>query len=170
MMKKLLFVASLALISAFGFAQNNPKPSPATEVKAKLENGAEISIKYGQPSLKGRTPGKDVEPMLNKIWRAGANDATVFETSKDLKINGNTLPAGKYALFLLQKESGATVIFNKIWKQWGAFQYKEAEDALRVEAKLATNSESAEKLIYSISGNGMVQILWGNLNFGFTVE
>lgn len=169
-MKKLLFAASLALISVFGIAQNSPKPSPATEVKTTLDNGAEISIKYGQPSLKGRTPGKEVEPMLNKIWRAGANDATVFETSKDIKINGNMLPAGKYSLFLLQKENGATVIFNKVWKQWGAFQYKEAEDALRVEAKLSTSAESAEKLIYTIDKNGTVQILWGNLNFGFTVE
>lgn len=169
-MKKLLFAASLVLISTLGFSQNNPKPSPATEVKATLNNGTEISIKYGQPSLKGRTPGKEVEPMLNKIWRAGANDATVFETSKDAKINGKLLPAGKYSLFILQKESSATVIFNKVWKQWGAFQYKEAEDALRVDAKLTNNAETSEKLIYTIGKNGMVQILWGNLNFGFTVE
>lgn len=169
-MKKLLFAASLALISTLGYAQNGSKPSPATETKATLDNGTEISIKYGQPSLKGRTPGKDVEPMLNKIWRAGANDATVFEASKELKINGKSLPAGKYSLFILQKETGATIIFNKIWKQWGAFQYKETEDALRVDAKLTNNAESAEKLIYTISKNGMVQILWGNLNFGFTVE
>jgi len=169
-MKKLLLATGFAFISYLGFAQNASKPSPATETKATLANGAEISIKYGQPSLKGRTPGKDVEPMLNKIWRAGANDATVFETSKDLKINGNILPAGKYALFILQKADGATIIFNKIWKQWGAFQYKEAEDALRVPATLTNNTETAEKLVYSINTKGVVQILWGNLNFGFTVE
>lgn len=169
-MKKLLLATVFAFISYLGFSQNGSKPSPATETKATLTNGAEISIKYGQPSLKGRTPGKDVEPMLNKIWRAGANDATVFETSKDLKINGNILPAGKYALFILQKADGATIIFNKIWKQWGAFQYKEAEDALRVPATLTNNTETAEKLVYSINTKGMVQLLWGNLNFGFTVE
>ena len=169
-MKKLLLATGFAFISYLGFAQNASKPSPAPETKATLANGAEISIKYGQPSLKGRTPGKDVEPMLNKIWRAGANDATVFETSKDLKINGNILPAGKYALFILQKADGATIIFNKIWKQWGAFQYKEAEDALRVPATLTNNTETAEKLVYSINTKGVVQILWGNLSFGFTVE
>ena len=87
-----------------------------------------------------------------------------------MKINGNILPAGKYALFILQKADGATIIFNKIWKQWGAFQYKEAEDALRVPATLTNNTETAEKLVYSINTKGVVQILWGNLNFGFTVE
>ena len=169
-MKRLLLMTGLMFVGTLGFAQNNPKPSPATEVKATLKNGAEISIRYGQPSLKGRTPGKEVEPMLNKIWRAGANDATVFETSKDLKINGMVLPAGKYAFFILQNEAEAIVIFNKIWKQWGAFQYKASEDALRVKANLSTNSELVEKLLYSINTDGKVQILWGNLSFDFTVE
>ncbi len=174
-MKKIILtalfaVASLSMLSLKAQTAPKPKPSPAAEVSAALSNGITISIKYSQPSLKGRTPGKDIEPMMGKIWRAGANDATVFETSKDIKVNGQPLPAGKYAFFTLQNEKGTTLIFNKTWKQWGAFQYKEADDALRISAKQTVAAESAEKLEYLISNKGLVVLKWGTINIEFTVE
>lgn len=171
-MKK-LFVLATAVI---GFVSINaqtapkPKPSPAAEAAAVLSNGTAISIKYSQPSLKGRTPGKEVEPMMGKVWRAGANDATVFDISKDVKINGQMLPAGKYAFFTLQNEEGTTIIFNKTWKQWGAFQYKQADDALRVKATQTVAAEASEKLEYTITNNGLVTLKWGTINIVFTVE
>ena len=73
--------------------------------------------------------------MDGKVWRTGANEATVFETDKDVTIDGKKLPAGKYGLFTLFNGNDATIIFNKTWKQWGAFDYNEADDALRVPAK-----------------------------------
>ncbi|MBA4258376.1 MAG: hypothetical protein C0446_04380 [Chitinophaga sp.] len=167
-----IFVATSLLVSSISFAQDapKPKPSPLTETNSVLSNGTSVSIKYSQPSLKGRTPGKDIEPMMGKIWRAGANDATVFEISKDVKINGQTLAAGKYAFFTLQNEKGTTLIFNKTWKQWGAFQYKEAEDALRISAKQSVAAEPSEKLTYTISNKGLVNLKWGTINIEFTVE
>ncbi len=171
-MKQLFFFA----ISIFSFATmsaqtaSKPKPSPSAEVSATLSSGATISIKFSQPSLKGRTPGKEIEPMMDKIWRAGANDATVFENSKDIKVNGQILPAGKYAFFTLQNDKGTTIIFNKTWKQWGAFQYKEADDALRIIAKQTVAAESSEKLEYSVSNKGLVALRWGTINIEFIIE
>lgn len=172
-MKKIilsLLVVSFSMLSSNAQTTPKPKPSPAAEVSAVLANGTSLSIKYSQPSLKGRTPGKDIEPMMGKIWRAGANDATVFETSKDIKVNGQSLPAGKYAFFTLQNEKGTTLIFNKTWKQWGAFQYKEADDVLRIMAKQTVSSDSSEKLEYTISNKGVVVLKWGTINIEFTVE
>lgn len=174
-MKKIILttlfaVASLSMLSLKAQTAPKPKPSPAAEVSAVLSNGTALSIKYSQPSLKGRTPGKDIEPMMGKIWRAGANDATVFETSKDIKVNGQPLAAGKYAFFTLENEKGTTLIFNKTWKQWGAFQYKEADDALRIAAKQTVAAESTEKLEYLISSKGLVILKWGTINIEFTVE
>ena len=174
-MKKIILttlfaVASLSMLSLKAQTAPKPKPSPAAEVSAVLSNGTALSIKYSQPSLKGRTPGKDIEPMMGKIWRAGANDATVFETSKDIKVNGQPLAAGKYAFFTLQNEKGTTLIFNKTWKQWGAFQYKEADDALRISAKQTVAAESTEKLEYLISSKGLVVLKWGTINIEVTVE
>ena len=171
-MKKLLILATalIGFVSINAQTAPKPKPSPAAEAAAVLSNGTAISIKYSQPSLKGRTPGKEVEPMMGKVWRAGANDATVFEISKDVKINGQLLPAGKYAFFTLQNEEGTTIIFNKTWKQWGAFQYKQADDALRVKAKQTVAAEASEKLEYTIANNGLVTLKWGTINIVFTVE
>ena len=166
----LFAIASLSILSLKAQTTPKPKPSPAAEVSAALANGTALSIKYSQPSLKGRTPGKDIEPMMGKIWRAGANDATVFETSKDVKVNGQPLPAGKYSFFTLQDEKVTTLIFNKTWKQWGAFQYKEADDALRIVAKQTVASDSSEKLEYTISNKGLVVLKWGTINIEFTVE
>ena len=87
-----------------------------------------------------------------------------------VKINGQTLAAGKYAFFTLQNEKGTTLIFNKTWKQWGAFQYKEAEDALRISAKQSVAAEPSEKLTYTIPNKGLVNLKWGTINIDFTVE
>src|SRR5690242_94848 len=83
-----------------GQQDKSKRPSPPATATATTDNGVTITIDYSQPSLKGRTIGKDVEPMKGKVWRAGANEATTFEVNKDVTINGQKLPAGKYALFM----------------------------------------------------------------------
>lgn len=168
--KYLLAIAcSLLLTTSVTFAQN-AKPSPAATTSETLGNGATITINYSQPALKGRTMGKDVEPMEDKVWRAGANEATVFETSKDITIDGKSLPAGKYGFFVLVHGGEWTLIFNKTWKQWGAFQYKEADDALRVTVKPGKTASPVERLSYTISKSGAVSLAWGNTAATFQVR
>ncbi len=165
--KSLLAIAcSLLLTTTVAFAQN-AKPSPAATATETLGNGATITINYSQPALKGRTMGKDVEPMEDKVWRAGANEATVFETSKDITVEGKTLPAGKYGFFVLAHDGKWTLIFNKTWKQWGAFQYKEADDALRVPVSIGKAANPVERLTYTISKSGEVSLIWGNTQATF---
>src|ERR1700681_3934188 len=147
-MKKLFTLALFATALMTGIqacAQTEDKskrPSPPAKVTEKIKSGATISIDYSQPSVKGRTIGKDLEPMDGKVWRTGANEATVFETDKDLTIDGKKLPAGKYGLFTLFNGNDVTVIFNKTWNQWGAFKYKDTDDALRVKTKYTTEASS----------------------------
>src|SRR6478752_10227969 len=100
-MKKLFAITLLAsglLMSVKADAQGDDKskrPSPPAKVTTKLSSGATVTVDYSQPSLKGLTIGKDIEPMEGKVWRTGANEATVFETDKDITIDGAKLPAGK---------------------------------------------------------------------------
>jgi hypothetical protein len=175
-MKKLLGIAllSTALIASTSIsAQNedkNKRPSPPAIASQKIESGATIKIDYSQPSVKGRTIGKDLEPMDGQVWRTGSNEATVFETDKDLTIQGEKLPAGKYGLFTLFSGDTATVIFNKTWKQWGAFKYSAAEDALRVKADVGTASAPSEKMTFNISPAGEINLLWGNRKVAFTAK
>ena len=100
-MKRILsFAVLLTLFATTVNAQKkaedkSKRPSPPARVTQKISSGATIIIDYSQPSIKGRTIGKDLEPMEGKVWRTGANEATVFETDKDVTIDGQKIPAGK---------------------------------------------------------------------------
>jgi hypothetical protein len=170
-MKQVLFSAVLFLsLVACGQADKSKRPSPPAMAKETIKSGAVISIDYSQPSVKGRTIGKDLEPMEGKVWRAGANEATVFEVSKDVQVEDKALPAGKYGLFTIMNGDEWTIIFSKTWNQWGAFSYKEADDALRVKVKAEKAKTFAEKLTYTIDKSGRVSLMWGDKQVEFKVK
>ena len=175
-MKQLLTMALLASglmasihVNAQAEEDKSKRPSPPAKVTQKISSGATISIDYSQPSVKGRTIGKDLEPKDGAVWRTGANEASIFETDKELTIDGKKLPAGKYGLFTLFNGKEVTVIFNKTWSQWGAFNYKEADDALRVKTAY-TEEPPSEKMTFKISPAGVVTLLWGNRKIDFKVH
>lgn len=174
MKKFLLFTTASAfsLLSLTACGQKGDKskrPSPPALAKETLTSGATVSIDYSQPSVKGRTIGKDLEPMAGKVWRTGANEATVFEVDKDVKVEGQTLAKGKYALFTIAGDEW-TIIFNKTANQWGAFDYKEADDALRVKVKPGKAASFAEKMTFTIGKDGKVSLMWGDVQVDFTVQ
>ncbi len=165
----LLTVASVSMLFACGQGDKSKRASPPAQVKETLASGAVVTIDYSQPSVKGRTIGKDLEPMAGKVWRTGANEATAFEVSKDVKIEGKTLPAGKYGLYSLVNDGEWTLIFNKTWNQWGT-RYNEADDVLRVKVKGGKAEQFAEKLDFTIDKSGTVTLLWGDNKVNFKVE
>ena len=174
-MKKLmslgLLAATLLLVMQVAAQDDKSKrPSPPAKVTQKIKSGATITIDYSQPSVKGRTIGKDVEPMDGKVWRTGANEATVFETDKDLTVQDGKLPAGKYGFFTLFNGNDVTVIFNKTANQWGAFKYSEADDALRIKTKASDVSPATEKMTFKINPSGLITLLWGPKKVEFSVK
>lgn len=96
--KKIQAIVFALFMTTFVNAQNKPA-SPAAVATGKI-NGANISINYSSPSVKGRVIWGELVPF-NKIWRAGANAATTIESDKDLIIEGSKLPAGKYSFFVI---------------------------------------------------------------------
>ncbi|MBL7741383.1 MAG: DUF2911 domain-containing protein [Chitinophagaceae bacterium] len=165
----LTLVAASMVVVACGQPDKSKRPSPPAVAKETLSGGATVSIDYSQPSVKGRTIGTDLEPKEGKVWRTGANEATVFEVSKDVKVEGKALPAGKYGLYSIKNGDDWTIIFNKTWNQWGT-RYTEADDALRVNVKGGKSKEFAEKLSFAIGKSGVVTLLWGDLKVDFKVE
>lgn len=159
----------LATVACQAQQDKSARPSPPATATQKVGD-VTITINYSQPSVKGRTIGKDLEPMDGKVWRTGANEATTFEVDKDVMVEGKSLPAGKYGLFTLVNGEGWTIIFNKTWNQWGAFNYKEADDALRVYAKATKADPFAETFTVTISEAGIVTLLWGDRKVEFGVK
>lgn len=162
-----LFVSLFTLVTAS--AQEKKKASPPASVKETISSGTTVSIDYSQPSVKGRTIGAEIAPF-GKVWRTGANEATVFEVSKAVKVQGKDLAAGKYGLYTIPGEKEWTIIFNKTWKQWGSTNYSEADDALRVVVKPGKAATPTEQMTFKIEKSGKVSLLWGTTVVAFTVK
>lgn len=176
-MKKILAFSLLCAALLFGaslYAQQQDKskrPSPPASVTQTINSGATITIDYSQPALKGRTIGKDVEPMPGKVWRMGANEATVFTVDRDVTVEGQKLPAGKYSLFGLWGDDGFTIIFNKAYNIWGTqYDDNKDKDALRVVVRPHHTDASQERLTYLIDKSGKVTLLWGTGVLDFNVQ
>ena len=169
-MKQILFSAMLFLsFVACGQEDKSKRASPPALAKETTSSGVTISIDYSQPSIKGRTIGTNLEPLPGKIWRTGANEATIFEVNKDVKVEGMALAKGKYGLFTILNGDEWTIIFNKTWDQEGTSNYKEADDALRVKVKGGKTKAFSEKMTFVVDKKGKVSLMWGDKQADFTV-
>jgi len=169
-MKKLFLLSAIGLISLGVMAQadKSKRPSPPAKVSETTSSGLMISIDYSQPSVKGREIGKEIAPY-GQVWRTGANEATVFEVNKDAKVEGKSLPKGKYGLYSIPGKDEWTFIFNKKWNVWGT-EYNQSDDALRVTVKPGKAPKFTEKMTFTISKAGKVSLLWGDHEVDFNVQ
>lgn len=197
-------VMAAVCAAAYAQAQQQPvrirqiNPSPKASVMQTI-GVTDITITYSRPAMKGRTifaeapaamatratgeatldnqnerkPGEPIVPY-NHVWRAGANDATVFQVTDDVLINGQALKAGTYSLHAVPGKDEWTIIFNSDAGQWGSFTYDAKKDALRVRTKPQAAGENEESLSYNfdpISDNSAtVNIRWEKVRVPFTVE
>ena len=157
-MKKLivLFIISTFTIN-FSIAQKT-RASPKETTNGKI-NQSDLTITYGAPYVKGRVIWGELVPF-DKIWRAGANEATTFEFSKDVDIENQKLPAGKYSFFLIPNKEKCTIIFNNDFNQWGAYKYDIDKDQLNVDIKLRSSQKkmNAKINLSKKSSNAIVEL------------
>ncbi len=165
-MKK-IFLSILCLVFLVSANAQKQRPSPAATAEGTI-NGAKITISYSQPSAKGRKIFGGLE-AYGKVWRTGANEATVFETDKAIKVEGKDLAAGKYELFTIPGEKEWVIIFQNYAKQWGAFSYKEENDVLRASVKATKPSAFVETFVINVVGDG-VTLEWENTKVHFTIK
>jgi len=147
-------------------AKKEERPSPPMVVSKDL-GGLIVTIRYNAPGVKGRTIWGDLVPY-NKVWRTGANEATTIEISRDAKMEGNGLFAGKYSIFTIPGETEWTVIINKETDQWGAYKYDESKDVFRFKVK-AEKGDFKERLEFNISDEGKITLAWENTVISFNI-
>ncbi len=109
-------------------SNSKPRVSPNASVSQTIGTTV-ITLHYGRPGVKGRKVFGGLQPY-GKVWRAGANEATAINFSKDVKVQGHPLKAGWYSLFMIPGEKEWTIIFNSTIK-WG-LDYEQKSDVLRV--------------------------------------
>lgn len=163
-----LFVTTLI----FAQQDKSKRPSPP-EVATGSIGGATITINYSSPAVKGRKVWGDLVPY-DKVWRLGANEATIFETSKDIMVEGKKLPAGKYSLYAIPGENEWTFIFNSKTGQWGikmdgSATEDPANDVLRVTAKPMKSSSFNERMKFMVDKKGFV-FEWENLKVPVSIK
>ena len=168
--KVLMILLAVVCLSVNLNAQDDKskRPSPPATATGKAGNTT-IEINYSQPAVKGREIWGALIPY-DKVWRTGANEATTFEVSTDVTIEGKELKAGKYGLFTIPGKENWIIIFNENPDQWGAFSYDASKDALRVTVKPNSAGESTERMTFTVDNNGKVGLAWEKLSVGFQVK
>ena len=155
-MKTLLL---LLAVTAPAFDNTPPRKADADRASknGKLTSdfdGVKTVVTYGRPKVKGREVWGKLVPY-GEVWRAGADEATVIAFEKDVVVEAMKLPAGQYGLFAIPAANEWTIIFNRVADQWGAYNYDEKKDALRVKVK-AKPAAMSEELTYEKSGGDLV--------------
>jgi hypothetical protein len=159
----------------------------------------DVTITYSRPGVKGRKIWGDPLPEqaakvkgeatldnqnerpkdavivpYGHVWRAGADDATLFVVSDDVLINGQKLAAGSYSLHTIPNKDEWNIVFNGTANQWGSFNYDPAKDTLRIKVKPQTVAENQEWLAYIIEPMGedsaQVNIRWEKISVPFTIK
>ncbi|MCO6512141.1 MAG: DUF2911 domain-containing protein [Aridibacter famidurans] len=174
-----VFVISL-LLAGIAAAQNNqprlnvPTLSPITEITQEAAL-TEVKLVYSRPSAKGRTIFGGLVPY-GEIWRTGANASTKLTFKEDVKLAGNPLPAGTYALYTIPGENEWTMIIHKNLglRSLAGDAYKQADDVFRFTAKPAPTGKFVETFTIQFANlkSDAVDVVlsWENTMVGFTIE
>ena len=174
--KTMLLLALTVALNADLQAQGLKMPQ-ASSSQTLIQNFGlgKITLNYSRPNVKGRKIFGGLEPY-GTVWRTGANSATMISFTEPVKINGKELPAGDYGLFTIPGKDEWTVIFNKGAKQWGAYEYKEAEDVLRVKVKPIKLKDKVETFTMQFANvyptTAQLQLMWEDaaVNVDFSTE
>jgi hypothetical protein len=127
-------------------------------------DGGKLSIEYGRPSLKGRVPGKDIDPYNGQEWRTGADEATTLTTDKMLMIGPLHLNPGTYTLYTIPVKGTWELIVSKKTGQWGIPYPGKADDLGRAPMTLGKAPAPAEQFTISIQdtpAGATLHIDWG---------
>ena len=141
----MIFVLLISFTEINAQGDKIPK-SLKSKVSQNLGTDTEITFTFSRPGVKGRTIWGELVPFGmeegNKYsdnkpypWRMGANENSTIETNKDLLVEGQKLPAGKYGLHAIPGKDEWTIMFSKNNSLWGSYKYNSEEDALTIKVK-----------------------------------
>lgn len=124
---------TMSLSLSFLGAQELPVPSPQAAVEQRI-GLTDVKLVYSRPSARDRVIFGELVPF-GEIWRTGANKATSISFSTPVIFGGQKVEAGTYALFSVPGEGSWAVMLNSETEQWGANDYDESKELVRVEAE-----------------------------------
>lgn len=167
--KNITSIFTLALILSFtaiSFAQKfkDLDVSPMDRAAFPLshnDSDKTIRVTYSRPQLKGRT----VESLTpyGEVWRTGANEATEITFYKDAYFGESLVRAGTYSLFTIPDEEHWIIILSKDLNVWGAYEYNESNDVVRIKAHVSKGDEYLEAFSIAFDEKSNMYLAWGNV-------
>lgn len=174
-MKKITLALALvagAFISTALSQISAPQPSPTAKISQKV-GLTDVEINYSRPGMKGRKIFGDLVPF-GEIWRTGANSSSKITVSDNVKIGGQDVPAGTYALYTIPGKEEWTVIIHKYLENWGAGGYDISQDLCRFKVKPTMMKETYETFTIDFSNltysAGTIDLKWENTKVSFQIE
>jgi hypothetical protein len=173
-----LVLSSVALLGSAALhaqpAPPRPRASPHETVSTRID-GNRVMLVYGRPHLKDPKTGQPRRIWgalvpYGKIWRTGADEATLLVTQQPIELGGVTVPAGAYTLFLLPAEHGASrLLVSKQIGQWGNEAYDEKQELARIELKHESLATPVDQFTMAVeknpAGGGMLKLAWESTQF-----
>jgi hypothetical protein len=172
--KSVLIILAL-VASALPLMAQQKRVSPHETISSVID-GNRVTITYGRPYTKDPKSG-DMRTIwgklvpYDKVWRTGADEATILITQKPITIGDADLPAGAYTLWTLPTENGAKLIINKQVGQWGVGpgSYDEKQDLARIDLKKDASDKSVDQFTMSVAknpaGGGLIKLAWENTEY-----
>jgi hypothetical protein len=168
----------IALFTAMPLMAQQQRVSPHETISTTIDGGRVIVV-YGRPYMKNPKTG-EVRKIwgglvpFGQVWRAGADEATMFVTERPLTVGGKSVPAGAYSLFLLPKADGsATLILNKVPGQWGAYKYDEKQDLARIDLKRTELDTTADQFTMALErgqpAGGTLRMMWDKVQYSVDI-
>jgi Protein of unknown function (DUF2911) len=163
-MKRVLVIIGILVVLLAGgvtYVRFFYTKSFSPESEANFASGSlKVHIFYNRPSKKGRVIfAKDGLVPFGKVWRTGANEATVFETNQDLLFSGQLLKAGQYSLWTIPNETSWKIILNNEVPSWGVgfdgqAQRDSTKDALKFDSPVVIQDKEFEQFTINIEKVG----------------
>ena len=176
-MKKVSFtILTFALMALFTMAEaqiNTPAPSPLCKM-TQTAGLTDITIEYSRPSVKGREIFGKLVPY-GEMWRTGANKNTMITFSEDVKIGGNEVKKGTYAIFTVPNKDSWEIVFYTDTENWGVpREWDASKEAARFTAKTSSMANSVETMVIDVNDitnqTCMVWFIWDKTAAGFEIE
>lgn len=173
-MKAFITIFLLAALGISSFAQDLKVPVLSPKQTVKQSFGiSEITIEYSRPSVRGRVIFGELVPY-GKIWRTGANQSTQITFTDDVKVEGNNVPAGTYAVYTIpNSESWEVMLYKDLKLAGNVNEYKPEEEFLRIKLPVRTTLQKVETFTISINDisitSANVSLLWENTSVSFSV-
>lgn len=180
-LRLMVLAAVTMMLGTAPLMAQQPRVSPPG-VTGVVIDGNRVTVFYSRPFSKDPRTGAARKIWgglvpAGKVWRTGANEATLLLTQQPIEIGGVTVPAGAYTLFTLPAEDGsAKLIINKQVGQWGT-QYDDKQDLARIDLKKDTVDPAVDQFTITVERNpggngGLLRMAWENTQYSvpFTVK